>query len=69
MLLSFGCQSVPPRAPGIGGLKTPHDVAMYLEKSVGKDTLRKWDSHVSDDAVLVQIYDQNGNKTGSAIAQ
>lgn len=50
-------------------MKTQKDVDAFLEKRVGKDTIKKWDSYQSDDTAVVTIYDQNGNKIGTAIGK
>lgn len=37
---------------------SPAEVDAYLKKHVDKKTLKKWDTHVSDDTVIVEF---NGN--------
>lgn len=40
-----------------------------MEEQVGKKEYKKWQKAVSDDSVVIEFYDKNGKKQGSAIAK
>lgn len=46
------------------------EVRETLERNVGKETLKDWnENYHTGDIIEIQFFDENGRKTGSAIAK
>lgn len=71
--LFLGCSSMRQYAPISGSPDitnlTPFTVEDYLKNNVDPATLKKWDSALSNDQVLIERYDQQGNKIETIIGR
>lgn len=46
---------------------TPREAAEYIRRNIPRKTLKKWDAHVSDDTLIIEVESTDGNAVkGSA---
>lgn len=50
-------------------LPTPQQVEEDLRKRIDKETLERWDNAISDDEILIEVFDKNGKKTHTIIGR
>lgn len=68
LILVPGCVSGPPRKIDLSGMDRLRDETNLTIEAIDKE-YPQWKNAVSDDVIIIDFYDENGKKRGSAVAR